>query len=248
MNMKKLVAYLTCSLPDKAFTIDAALALKESGVDSLELGIPFTDPCADGPVIEKANLESLRQGFKIDDIFDVSREIGSHIDTLWMGYCNPFFRKGMDYFQKNACNMGVSGFIIPDLPHEESRPLKESFRQCGVSLIDFVAPTDTKERIETIVSDSEKFIYLVAYAGITGMGRAEDLSEVIGHIRSCTDTPVYLGFGVNKDNAREKAESVDGVIVGSAFVNILMDTSLTNNEKLSTITALSSEIKEKINS
>ena len=245
--MKKLVAYVTAGFPSNNFTIDLALALKESGVDSLELGIPFSDPVADGPVIEAANLKALQNGFKIEHLFDISKEIAKEIDTLWMGYFNPFYHKGVDFFTDKANEYGVSGFIIPDLPHEEASIYTKPMQDKNVSLISFVAPTDSKERIKQVVENSQKFIYLVAYAGITGSGASEDLSQTIAHIRDVTQTPVYVGFGVDEYTAKEKVQGVDGVIVGSAFVKILLDESLSNSEKIKKISILARKIKDKIN-
>ncbi|RUM45805.1 MAG: tryptophan synthase subunit alpha [Hydrogenimonas sp.] len=245
--MKKLVAYITTGYPDKSFTVDLALALKEAGVDSLELGIPFSDPVADGPVIEAANLLALQKGFKIADLLEVSETIAPHIDTLWMGYFNPFYHKGIDFFLDKAKAYGVSGFIIPDLPHEEGARYRPMFDEKGVALIEFVAPTDSKERIATIVKDAKKFIYMVAYAGITGADKRESLEPIIEAVREHTDTPLYIGFGVNKKTAKEKAQGVDGVIVGSAFVKILLQEDLTSRQKIDKISALARSIKEMIN-
>lgn len=245
--MKKLVAYITTGFPSLAFTTDAALALGEAGVDTLELGMPFSDPVADGPVIEAANLIALQNGFKLQHLFDVSAKIAPHIDTLWMGYFNPFYHKGMERFIAEANKAGVSGFIIPDLPFEEAMPYKPSVEEARLSLIDFIAPTDSKARIQQIVTNAQKFIYLVAYAGITGAGKSEDLQPVISDIREFTQTPVYVGFGVDENTAKEKAKGVDGVIVGSAFVKVLLDESLSDTQKITKISAIAREIKEKIN-
>ncbi|HEY9129168.1 MAG TPA: tryptophan synthase subunit alpha [Sulfurovum sp.] len=246
--MKNLVAYITTGFPSLEFTVDAALALAEAGVDTLELGMPFSDPVADGPVIEKANLKALENGFKLDHLFKASAKIAPHIDTLWMGYFNPFYHKGVDTFIAEANKSGVNGFIIPDLPFEEAKPYKPSIEAAGLNLIDFIAPTDSKARIEEIVTDAKKFIYLVAYAGITGSGQSEDLQHIITDIKEFTDTPVYVGFGVDQNTAKEKAKGVDGVIVGSAFVKVLLDDSLNNTQKIAAISAIAKEIKEKINS
>ncbi|HHD73087.1 MAG TPA: tryptophan synthase subunit alpha, partial [Epsilonproteobacteria bacterium] len=127
--MKNLVAYITTGYPDLDFTVDLALSLAESGVDTLELGIPVSDPVADGPVIEKANLYSLQNGFKIRDLFTVSQQIAPHIDTLWMGYFNPFYHKVVDLFIDEATKSGVNGFIIPDLPLEEAQPYKKIIKE-----------------------------------------------------------------------------------------------------------------------
>ena len=246
--MKKLVAYITTGYPDIHFTEDAAIALKEAGVDTLELGVPFSDPVADGPVIEQANLLSLQNGFKIADLLEASENIAKEIDTLWMGYFNPFYHRGMEKFIQDAKRTGVNGFIIPDLPFEESHPYHDMCKENDLSLISFVAPTDSKERIATITKDAQKFIYLVAYAGITGSGKSEDLSQVIRHVRESSDTDIFIGFGVNAKTAKAKAKDVDGVIVGSAFVSIMMDESLTYDEKFKQMQELASIIKEEINS
>jgi len=245
--LKKLVAYITTGYPSLDFTVDMALALAESGVDTLELGMPFSDPVADGPVIEKANLKALENNFKLEDLFDASQKIAPHIDTLWMGYFNPFYHRGMDFFIEQAKSSGVNGFIIPDLPYEEAQTYRSKIDAANLSLIDFIAPTDSKERIEQIVTDAKKFIYLVAYAGITGAGKSEDLQPIVKSIKEYTNTPVYVGFGVNEKTAKAKARGVDGVIVGSAFVKVLLDEHLNNSQKIVKIAALAKEIKEKIN-
>jgi tryptophan synthase alpha chain len=245
--LKHLVAYITTGFPSLHFTIDAALALKEAGVDTLELGLPFSDPVADGPVIEKANLKALQNGYRLSHLFEASKQITPHIDTLWMGYFNPFYHKGLEFFIAQAQACGVGGFIIPDLPHEEALPYKPSIEKAGLNLIEFVAPTDSQERIQTLVSNAQKFIYLVAYAGITGAGKSEDLHEIIHHIKTYTHTPLYIGFGVNQKTAKEKAKGVDGVIVGSTFVNILLDEHLSDTQKIKKLAEVAKEIKEKIN-
>ena len=245
--MKKLVAYITCAYPDADFTEDLILSMKESGVDFVELGVPFSDPVADGPVIEEANLKALQNGFKMSDLFEVSKKVAKEIDTLWMGYFNPFYKNGVDFHLKRAKEYGVKGFIIPDLPYEEAKSYKDDFDTFGISLIDFVAPTDSFERIKKIVKDAKTFIYLVAYTGITGTGKDEDLSKIIENIRNVSKTDIFLGFGVNEKTAKEKSKNVDGVIVGSAFVKILLDDSLTNKQKIDNISQLASYIKEQIN-
>ncbi|SFV66316.1 Tryptophan synthase alpha chain [hydrothermal vent metagenome] len=245
---KKLVAYITTGFPSLEFTVDAALALGEAGVDTLELGMPFSDPVADGPIIEAANLKALQNGFKLEHLFDASAKIAPHIDTLWMGYFNPFYHKGMNHFITKAKETGVNGFIIPDLPLEEAAAYKPEIETAGLSLIDFIAPTDSQARIKEIVTDAKKFIYLVAYAGITGAGKSEDLQAIIANIKTYSNTPVYVGFGVDQQTAEEKAKGVDGVIVGSAFVKVLLDDSLSNTQKITKISAIAKEIKEKINS
>jgi len=245
--LKKLVGFITASLPQNNFTVDLALSLKESGVDILELGIPFSDPVADGPVIEKASLMALQNGFRLNDLFEITSKIAPNMDTFWMGYMNSFFSYGVEDFLKKGLEYGIKGSIIPDLPFEESIKYNDIFGSYNQSIVSFVAPTDSKERIEKLVQNSREFIYLVAYAGITGSGQSEDLSKIIYNIKEYTNTPIYTGFGVDETTAKDKVKGVDGVIVGSAFVKYLIDDSLSNNEKMSKITSIAREIKNKIN-
>ncbi len=195
--MKHLVGYITTGYPDKNFTADLALSLSQNGVDSIELGVPFSDPVADGPVIEKANHKALDLGFKFQDILDVSAQVAGEVDILWMGYFNLFYQYQMEKLLSKAKALGVSGMIIPDLPYEETLLYKNLFKENAISNISFVAPTDSPSRIQEVVTDAQKFIYLVAYAGITGSGKAEDLQGIITSIKAHTPTPVYVGFGVN---------------------------------------------------
>ena len=245
--MKKLVGYITSSYPDNNFTVDLALSMKESGVDTLELGIPFSDPVADGPVIEKANLQALANGFKLKDLFDVTSKIAPQMNTLWMGYMNPFYHHGMEAFFKKAQEYGVKGAIIPDLPYEEALLYNDLTRQYNQALISFVAPTHNENRIKKVVANAKEFIYMVAYAGITGSGQKEDLTQIIENVKKYSNTPLYIGFGVDEKTCKEKAVGVDGVIVGSAFVKHIIDDSLSYDEKIKKISSLAYEIKQKIN-
>ncbi|MDD2383906.1 MAG: tryptophan synthase subunit alpha [Sulfurospirillaceae bacterium] len=245
--MKELVAYITAGFPDKNFTLDVAHALKEAGVDKLELGIPFSDPVADGPIIEEANLQALQRGFKMQALFDISEVIAKEIDTYWMGYFNPFYHKGVDFFSNKAQSYGVKGFIIPDLPHEENGLYTSLLHQYGLHSISFVAPTDSPERIATIVKNAQGFIYLVAYAGITGSGANEDLTQTIERVKEQSETPLFVGFGVNEKTAKQRIRGVDGVIVGSAFVEVLLDETLSSTQKIQTIAKRAANIKEAIN-
>ena len=245
--MKKLVAYITSGYPDKSFSIDLALALGENGVDTLELGVPFSDPVADGPAIEDANHRALELGFKFKDLLEISKEVAPKVDTLWMGYFNSFYQQDMHKLLPLAKELGVNGLIIPDVPHEEAQLYKELFTQNDLANISFVAPTDSEKRIEELVSDAQKFIYMVAYTGITGAGTAEDLQPFLASIKKYTQTPVYVGFGVNEKTAKEKVKGADGVIVGSAFINILLNEQLTPNQKIAQCSKLAKVIKSEIN-
>lgn len=246
--MKKLVAYITSGYPERSFSIDLALGLKDSGVDTLELGIPFSDPVADGPMIEKANHKALELGFKFEHLLEISKIIAPKIDTLWMGYFNSFYQHNMDKLIPYAKEIGVNGFIIPDLPFEEAISYDGLFDSNSISNISFVAPTDSEERIKTIVENSKKFIYMVAYTGITGSGVSEDLQPIIRSVKKYTQTPVYVGFGVNKNTAKEKVKGADGVIVGSAFVEILLNDAINYTQKIEGCKELAKILKSEINS
>jgi len=246
--LKNLVAYITSGYPEKSFTIDLALALGESGIDTLELGVPFSDPVADGPLIEKANHKALELGFKFQHLLEISKEVAPQVDTLWMGYFNSFYQQDMNLLLPLAKRLGVDGLIIPDVPHEEALLYKNLFDANDLTNISFVAPTDSEQRIETIVKDAKKFIYMVAYTGITGSGTAEDLQPFLASIKKYTQTPVYVGFGVNEKTAKAKVQGADGVIVGSAFIDILLKEELTYAQKISYCSELARTIKESINS
>ncbi len=245
--MKKLVAYITSTYPEKSFSIDLSLALGDNGVDILELGVPFSDPVADGPSIEKANHKALELGFKFKHLLEISEIVAPKVDTLWMGYFNSFYQQDMNKLIPLASKLGVNGLIIPDLPHEEALSYSDLFKANSMSNISFVAPTDSDERIKEVVSDAQKFIYMVAYTGITGSGQAEDLQPFLSSIKKYSSTPIYVGFGVNAKTAKAKVEGADGVIVGSAFIDILLKDSLSYAEKIKQCCELAQIIKNEIN-
>ncbi|MDR2638678.1 MAG: tryptophan synthase subunit alpha [Helicobacteraceae bacterium] len=243
--MKKLTGYLTPKLPDAAFTIDLANAMFEAGMDALELGAPFSDPVADGAAIERASHLALRNGFVFDDLLTISAALKGR-DLMWMGYTNPFLRRGFERTIKEARGLGVSALIIPDLPHEEAESYRAIFEANGVDLIEFVAPTTPKERIAQNLRKARKFIYLVAYTGVTGAGGDEDLQDILAAIKAASQTPVFVGFGVNRDTAKARAKGADGVIVGSSFIKILLDETLSNGEKVRRVCEETKAIKEAI--
>ncbi|MEA3331596.1 MAG: tryptophan synthase subunit alpha [Campylobacterota bacterium] len=245
--MKNLVAYITSGYPEKSFTIDLALALGDNGVDTLELGVPFSDPVADGPLIERASHRALDRGFKFEHILEISKEVAPKVDTLWMGYFNSFYQQNINKLIPHAKELGVSGMIIPDLPHEEALKYRDLFNSNKISNISFVAPTDSESRIKEIVKNAQKFIYMVAYTGITGLGRAEDLQPFLTSIKKHTNTPVYVGFGVNAKTAKDKVKGADGVIVGSAFIDILLNDTTNYTQKIKECCELAKLLKNEIN-
>ena len=247
-NRKNLVAFITSGYPEKSFSIDLALALGENGVDTLELGVPFSDPVADGPLIEKANHKALELGFKFQHLLEISKEVAPKIDTLWMGYFNSFYQQNLDKLIPYANEIGINGLIVPDLPHEEALAYSKLFKDNSMANISFVAPTDSDARIKEVVSDAQKFIYMVAYTGITGSGVSEDLQPFLQSIKKHTPTPVYVGFGVNQKTAKDKVKGADGVIVGSAFIDILLKDELNYSQKIIQCSELANIIKNEINS
>ncbi|MEA1891366.1 MAG: tryptophan synthase subunit alpha [Campylobacterota bacterium] len=245
--MKKLVAYITSAYPEKSFTVDLALTLGENGVDTLELGVPFSDPVADGPLIEKANHKALELGFKFKNLLEISEIVAPKVDTLWMGYFNSFYQQNLSKLIPQASKIGVNGLIVPDLPHEEALAYDDLFSKNNMANISFVAPTDTPQRIKEVVRDAQKFIYMVAYTGITGSGQAEDLQPFLSSIKEYSSTPVYVGFGVNAKTAKDKIIGADGVIVGSAFIDILLKDSSDYTQKIAQCSELAKIIKNEIN-
>lgn len=245
--MKELVSFVTCGFPDKEFTKELGLALKEAGSDRLELGIPFSDPVADGVLIEKASLAAIKAGFKTADAFEIASMLSPQIPSYFMGYFNSFFSGSFGLFCEKAASSGVKGLIIPDLPFEEGQKYGTIIEANGLSNISFLAVTHKEERIQKIAKASKEFIYLVAFAGITGADKSENLAPILQKVKSVTDTKVFVGFGVNEKTAKERASGADGVIVGSAFTKILLDDTLSGREKLNRCAELARNIKAQIN-
>jgi len=217
--MKKLITYITAGYPSPDWTVQLLHRLVEVGVDGVELGIPFSDPVADGPVIQEVNKRALEHGFKLKHLFKIAEETKKlPLKRYFMGYFNIFYHRGVIEFAREARKLGVNGFIIPDLPYEEAIPYLHLF-----PLIPFVAPTDSPDRIEKVVTGGREFVYLVAYAGITGANKQEEIGEVIRAVRRATSLPIYLGFGVTPENVMEKGRNVDGVVVGTALVREFLE-------------------------
>jgi len=243
--MKKVVAYLTVGYPDKNFTLDLIAQLSEH-IDILELGVPFSDPVADGEIIEKANGLALQNGIKFQDVLEIATK--TQIPNYLMGYFNSFYNQNINTLIPQLEKNQINGLIIPDLPFEESSAYKKLFTKHSRDLIPFIAPTDDENRIKQILeNEKSRFIYLVAYAGITGSGKSEVLDEVIANIRRYSNQELFIGFGVNEKTAKEKAKNVDGVIVGTAFIKTLLNEKLSHSEKISQIVQSAKNIKSLIN-
>lgn len=233
---KALIPFITAGDPTLDFTKDLAYHLEEMGADLLELGVPFSDPMADGSIIQRASFRSLRNGTSMSDVLRLVEEIREevHIPLILMTYYNPIFALGEENFIDQAIRTGVDGLIIPDLPYEESGPLMEITKGTGLDVIAMLAPTSTSERKKRYCNGARGFIYYVAQLGVTGV-REElpaDLKDGLGTVKELTDVPVAAGFGIKTPaQAREVSGSCDGVIVGSALIS-LMDGAENLDDKL----------------
>jgi len=225
---KALVAFLTAGFPTPAVFGDLVRAAADSGCDLVEIGIPFSDPIADGPVVQAASTVALAQGMTLARALEatafLSRQVG--VPIVFMSYLNPMLSFGAARFARWSARAGVSGVIIPDVPFEESDELRASMRQSGLAYIDLVAPTSSDERIQAIARSAEGFVYLVSLTGVTGAreATAAGLPELIGRVRAAMRPPVYVGFGVSSaEQARDIARDADGVIIGSRLLQLAAD-------------------------
>ena len=224
-NGKAFIAFITCGDPDLETTKKAVISAVEGGADLIELGIPFSDPTAEGPVIQGANLRALKGGVTTDKIFDFVRELRYDVAVpmVFMTYANVVFSYGAEKFISTCQDVGIDGLILPDLPFEEKEEFLPYCRQYGVDLISLIAPT-SENRIAMIAGEAEGFLYIVSSLGVTGT-RSEittDLAPIIRTIRESSKVPVAIGFGISTpEQAKRMAALSDGAIVGSAIEKIL---------------------------
>ena len=222
---KAFISFLTCGDPDLETTAKVVRAMAEAGADVIELGIPFSDPTAEGPVIQAANARALQAGTTTDRIFDLVRDLRRDVSVpmVFMTYANVVFSYGADRFLSACRDVGIDGLILPDLPYEEKDEFLPLCRQYGVELISMIAPT-SENRIAMIAKEAEGFLYLVSSLGVTGT-RSEiktDLASIVKVVRENTDLPCAIGFGISTpEQARAMATLSDGAIVGSAIVKLV---------------------------
>lgn len=222
-----LITFVTAGDPDVASTLAILDALVAGGADIIELGMPFTDPMADGPAIELANLRSLGAGTKTADIFALAADFRQrHPDTplILMGYANPMLIRGSDWFAAQCSEAGVDGVICVDIPPEEDKEIGPALRAEGVHLIRLATPTTDAARLPTVLSGASGFLYYVSVAGITGKQQAAqtNIELAVNRLKSATDLPVAVGFGVRtSEQAAAIGRIADGVVVGSAIVDIV---------------------------
>lgn len=225
---KVFIPYIACGDPDLETTELIVKEMAANGADLIELGIPFSDPTAEGPVIQQASLRALKSGATTDKIFEmVNRLINDGFKTplIFMTYANVVFSYDKEKFLSKCEDLGIAGLILPDVPYEESGEFKEVCREHNVNLISMIAPT-SEDRIAKIAHDAEGFIYIVSSLGVTGV-RSEiktDINAIVKTIRENTDIPCAVGFGISTpEQARNMAFCSDGVIVGSAIVKIIAE-------------------------
>lgn len=222
---KAFIPFITCGDPDLETTGAAIRAMAANGADLIELGIPFSDPTAEGVVIQGANLRALRGGVTTDQIFDFVRALRKDVKIpfVFMTYANVVFSYGADAFISACAELGIDGLILPDLPYEEKDEFLPTCRKYGVDLISMIAPTSA-DRIAMIAKEAEGFLYIVSSLGVTGT-RSEiktDLASIVEVVRRNTKTPCAIGFGISTpEQAHKMAAIADGAIVGSAIIKLL---------------------------
>lgn len=224
-NGKVFIPFLTGGDPDVETTYTLLKTMAENGADIIEIGIPFSDPIAEGPVIQEADLRSLSAGTTTDALFDMVARLREEITIplIFMTYVNPIYVYGKERFMKRCAEVGIDGVIVPDVPFEEKAELAKECKANGIDLISMIAPT-SKERIETIAKEAEGFIYCVSSLGVTGVRSqiTTDIGTMVEHVKRVTDTPVAVGFGISTpEQAKKMAALSDGAIVGSAIVKIV---------------------------
>ena len=224
-DKKALITYLMAGDPDLSVSAEYILTMQEAGADMIEIGIPFSDPIAEGEVIQAAGMRALAAGTRLDGVFDMAASVKDkmRIPMVFMTYLNPVFVYGYERFFSRCTECGVCGVIIPDMPFEEQDEAKEAAGKYGTEIVTLAAPT-SKQRIREIAGSAEGFLYLVSSMGVSGM-RSEittDLSVIVAEIRRYSDIPAAIGFGISSpEQASQFAAAADGVIVGSAVVDII---------------------------
>ena len=226
-NGKAFIPFITCGDPDLATTAAVVKAVVDNGADLVELGIPFSDPTAEGPVIQGANVRALAGGIKTDQVFDLVRSLRKdekvEVPMVFMTYANVVFSYGAERFISTCREIGIDGLILPDLPYEEKEEFLPLCRQHGVALISLIAPTSA-DRISMIAREAEGFLYIISSLGVTGT-RSEittDLASIVKVVRESTQIPCAVGFGISTpEQARKMADLSDGAIVGSAIIKLL---------------------------
>lgn len=224
-NQKAFIPFVTGGDPSLEVTEKLIYAMEEAGADLIEIGIPFSDPIAEGEVIQEANVRALSAGCTTDRLFDMIKRARQKvmIPMVFLTYINPIFTYGKEKFMRRCVECGIDGIIVPDMPYEEKGELLDVCEACGIAIISLIAPT-SRERIRMIAKEAKGYIYCVSSLGVTGV-RSEietDIAGMVKLVREVTDVPCAVGFGISTpEQAREMAALSDGAIVGSAIVKIV---------------------------
>lgn len=222
---KAFIPFVTAGDPDLETTKEVIFAMEEAGASLIEIGIPFSDPVAEGPIIQAANERALAAGTTTDRLFDMIKEIREKVAVplVFMTYLNPIFTYGTGKFMRKCQEVGIQGVIVPDLPYEEKEEIERDCEQYGIVNISLIAPT-SKERIAMIAKEAKGFLYCVSSLGVTGVRNQipSSVKEMVEEVHRNTDIPCAIGFGIaTREQAKEMGEAGDGVIVGSAIVRMV---------------------------
>jgi tryptophan synthase alpha chain len=244
---KALIVYLTAGDPSLDITKKLILGLEKAGVDILEIGVPFSDPTADGPVIQAASQRALKSGTTLEGVLELVTEVRkvSEIPIVLFGYFNPIFAYGVKKFAHDARRVGVDGVLVVDLPYEEANELRMYTDPVGIDFISLIAPTTDGKRLSKIAADATGFLYYISITGITGTAapKIDNIKTEVNKIRKITKLPIAVGFGISKpQQAREIARFADGVVIGSAVVR-LIDENKNNPDLVKIVSDYGSEIK-----
>lgn len=238
-NETALMPYMTVGHPTKEATLEIVPALVEGGASMVELGVPFSDPLADGPTIQRSSFQALQNGVTLEYCLETAsrlRQRGVDVPLILMGYVNPILSYGLERFVSDSTDAGVDGFIVPDLPPSESDELSEQCQRFGRDLIFMVAPTSRDEHIREIADRASGFVYCVSTTGVTGARDrvSGDLGEFLARVRQWIDLPLAVGFGVSTpEHVRDIGQEAEGVIVGSALVSRIDDAEAGNVGRVS---------------
>jgi tryptophan synthase alpha chain len=222
-----LIPFITAGDPDLATTAKTIEILANNGADIIELGVPYSDPLADGPTIQAAATRALQQGVKLEDVLEIVKQTVGKIDVpiILFTYYNPIYYRGVESFLKQAKEAGVSGLVVPDLPLEEAEALLQAATEIGIEVTLLIAPTSSPERIKAIAAKSQGFIYLVSVTGVTGVRSqmASGVKDLLADLHRITDKPIGVGFGISDPEQAKQVKDwgADAVIVGSAIVQRL---------------------------
>ncbi len=224
-NRKAFISFITCGDPTLDVTEELLVTMDQGGVDLIELGIPFSDPTAEGPVIQGANIRALSNGVTTDKIFDMVAGVRPKISVplVFMTYANVVFSYGIERFAKKCAEIGVNGIILPDIPFEEKHEFSDAFESCGLDFISLIAPT-SEDRIERIAGEAKGFVYCVSSLGVTGTRSdiTTDISAMVDRVKTASNVPAAVGFGISTpEQAAKIAKCADGIIIGSAIVKII---------------------------